>query len=180
VPVALPPVAFRRRNEEMRSTRSHLRIFALVLLAFALLGLGQNVVRADDDDDDDDDGNRVVLSTTLRGSEEVPGPGDPDGRGSARIAIDLAENVLCFRLSVKRIEPATAAHIHIGPPGVAGDVVVGLTPPTPRSSGCIDNVDSALLAAIAANPADYYVNVHNAPFPRGAVRGQLSRQSDDD
>jgi hypothetical protein len=28
--------------------------------------------------------------------------------------------------------------------------------------------------AIAANPANYYVNVHNAPFPGGAVRGQLA------
>jgi hypothetical protein len=30
------------------------------------------------------------------------------------------------------------------------------------------------LAAILANPNGFYVNVHNAEFPDGAIRGQLS------
>jgi hypothetical protein len=28
---------------------------------------------------------------------------------------------------------------------------------------------------IVANPGNYYLNVHNAEFPPGAVRGQLSK-----
>jgi hypothetical protein len=31
----------------------------------------------------------------------------------------------------------------------------------------------ALVADIAANPSEYYVNVHNKPYPAGEIRGQL-------
>jgi hypothetical protein len=33
--------------------------------------------------------------------------------------------------------------------------------------------DPELVADIAANPSEYYVNVHNKPYPAGAIRGQL-------
>ncbi len=33
--------------------------------------------------------------------------------------------------------------------------------------------DPAVLAQIEANPSGYYVNLHNARFPGGAIRGQL-------
>jgi hypothetical protein len=59
------------------------------------------------------------------------------------------------------------------PAGVAGDVVVELRQPTfGISSGCT-SADPDLVGNIAANPWEYYVNVHNVPYPDGATRGQL-------
>jgi hypothetical protein len=115
------------------------------------------------------------LSTTMTGGEEVPGPGDPDGSGEAFITLNHGSGEVCFQLTVSDIAPATAAHIHEAPAGVAGPIVVGLTPPTGgSSSGCV-SADRDLIKDIIQNPAEYYVNVHNADFPAGAVRGQLSK-----
>jgi hypothetical protein len=114
-----------------------------------------------------------VLATVLTGAAERPGPGDADGIGAAVITIDTDADRICWLLAAKRIQlPAIAAHIHIGSPDVAGPVVVGLTPPNAFgiSFGCTVN---AAADAIAANPSDYYVNVHTTAFPAGAIRGQL-------
>jgi hypothetical protein len=118
----------------------------------------------------------TTLRTRLLGKHEVPGPGDPNGTGRARIQISLKDRTLCFRLEVSRIQlPATAAHVHEGEAGVAGDVVVPLKAPKANgiSRGCVEGVDRALLRKIARHPSEYYVNVHNARYPQGAIRGQL-------
>jgi D-alanyl-D-alanine carboxypeptidase len=120
----------------------------------------------------------VILQTTLTGLREVGpdgalGAGDPDGVGGATVEVQATS--LCARLDVTGIDlPATAAHVHRAPVGVNGDVVVPLTPPDARgrSEGCVD-VEPALLAELADAPTDFYVNVHTAAFPAGAVRGQL-------
>ena len=97
------------------------------------------------------------------------------GSGSFTWRVDGGD--ICYELTVKRLTSAPlAAHIH----GVAGrtesaGVLVGLTPPssaTGTSSDCV-GVEAGLLAAIVANPGDYYVNVHTTAFPGGEVRGQL-------
>ena len=116
------------------------------------------------------------FATTLTGAAEVPGPGDPDGSGTARVTINVGQGELCFVLSVSDIAlPATGAHIHVGTADQAGPVVVPLQPPdeTGTSSGCV-TVNADLLQQIVSNPDGYYVNVHSSEFPAGAVRGQLS------
>ena len=117
----------------------------------------------------------AALTATLVGAEEAPGPGDPDGSGTAVFTLNHGQGEICFELTVADIDPANAAHIHVGAFGVPGPVVVGLTAPTSgSSSGCVA-VDQELLKAIRQSPSQYYVNVHNAAFQPGAIRGQLSK-----
>lgn len=113
------------------------------------------------------------LTATLTGAEEVPGPGDEDGSGEAKITLDPAASEICFVVVVKDIATATAAHIHTGAKGVAGDIRVTFDPPASGRLGCVD-VEASLLKSIGDQPSNFYVNVHNADFPGGAVRGQLS------
>ena len=111
----------------------------------------------------------------MSGAEEAPGPGDPDGTGTATITLNPGQSEVCFELTVADIAPATAAHIHLAPAGEPGPVVVGLTAPTSGSStGCV-TADRELISDIIRTPSAYYVNVHNADFPAGAIRGQLSK-----
>jgi glucose/arabinose dehydrogenase len=116
------------------------------------------------------------FETALTGAAEVPGPGDPDGTGEVTLRLNHGRGEVCFDLTVNDIAPATAAHIHRGPVGVAGPVVVGLEPPPSEgsSSACV-SADKDLIKDIIQNPDGYYVNVHNAEFPAGAIRGQLSK-----
>ena len=115
------------------------------------------------------------MTASMTGAQEVPGPGDTDGSGTAEITIVDATDNVCYDLNVRNVGPATAAHIHRGARGVAGPPVVTLEAPTDGGSeGCI-SAPGALADEIEANPAAFYVNVHNAEFPDGAVRGQLQR-----
>jgi hypothetical protein len=113
------------------------------------------------------------LGTSLTGAAEVPGPGDPDGSGQASLRLSFGQSEICYELTVTGIAPAIAAHIHNAPAGVAGPVVVPLAPPTEGSSSACATVAADLIKEIAKNPENYYVNVHNAEYPAGAVRGQL-------
>lgn len=116
------------------------------------------------------------LDATLTGDAEVPGPGDSDGSGEAHVSVNRGQQVVCFELEARDIEPATAAHIHRGTADVAGPVVVTLAPPTDGSaSGCVQDVDPDLLEELLETPEAFYVNVHNEDFPAGALRGQLTR-----
>jgi hypothetical protein len=114
-------------------------------------------------------------ATTLSGAEEVP-PADPDGTGFALITLNVGQATVCWELTASNIAPAAAAHIHKAPAGVNGPIVVPLSPPTSGSSSDCGSADVALIQDIIDNPEQYYVNVHNAEFPGGAVRGQLSNR----
>ena len=100
--------------------------------------------------------------------------GDPDGRGS--FSATVSGDQFCYGITVSGIDTPTSAHIHKAPKTTTGPVVIPLTPPTsgdPGTSSACVTADPALLADILAHAPQYYVNVHNAVYPGGAVRGQL-------
>jgi CHRD domain len=122
----------------------------------------------------------TLLAASLNGAQEAPGPGDPDGSG--RAFVRLSGDQACFLLKWSRISAPLAAHIHVGRRGVPGPVVVlffqGQLPDTLNAvAGCAP-ADPDVVDAVAAHPRDYYVNIHTADFPDGAIRGQLHRADD--
>lgn len=135
----------------------------------------------------------TLLETTLDGRTEV-GPdsriaGDPNGTGEVYVfGIDGDPQTLCYVLTVDKIEPASAAHLHEAGAGENGPVVVNLAAPGDgNAADCLSEGEilpsgaaafpgGTTVAEILANPEDYYVNVHNGEYPGGALRGQLDYQ----
>jgi CHRD domain len=111
---------------------------------------------------------------TLTGAAEAPGPGDPDGTGSATIWFNPGLGQVCYDYSVSGVAlPLAAAHIHVAPVGSPGPVVIPLPPTRPDGGTDCVSADRSLILAIFDDPAAYYFNVHNAEFPAGALRAQL-------
>ena len=130
----------------------------------------------------------------LNGQSECTGmppschKGDLDAFGAATILlVPGATPKVCYGIVTDNLaENITAAHIHTGATGVAGPIVVTLSPAgamapgDPRGwGGCAgagQGVSATVINQIKANPQAFYVNVHTAApngFPAGAIRGQL-------
>jgi hypothetical protein len=119
-------------------------------------------------------------SATLLGGNQVP-PVATAGSGTAHITINSGHDELCFLVSVSGLTgPAIAAHIHHGPAGTNGPVVVPFVPPfaftNGTTKGCVAVADP-LLKQILSDPGGFYVNVHTALHPGGEVRGQLTKSN---
>ena len=128
------------------------------------------------------DGGTAILSTKMKGKNEFPGPGDPNGKGE--FAAVLSANTMCYSFYATKIAAPTASHIHDADKGASGPVIITFMLPTEEGvQDCITAVPDAEdtnitmsvseLAALKSAPNGFYVNVHNAAFPAGAIRGQL-------
>jgi hypothetical protein len=120
----------------------------------------------------------AYLIADLTGAAERPGPGDPDAFGRATITIDDETNRLCLTMWWRNVSGTLSGlHIHIAPPTGPGPIVVPFaTPPASATFTyqCVVVENEALLDNIAANPGQYYINLHSTPsFGPGAIRGQL-------
>jgi hypothetical protein len=148
-----------------------LTVLHLILIALTILSITSLAA----------DGGRK-FTTTLTGEAEVnaqgvPNQGDLDGSGTATITLNYGQGTICWEIQVMGITlPASAAHIHEAPVTAPGPVVVPLSAPDAEgfASGCV-SVDREEIKEIIQHPEEYYVNVHNADYPAGALRGQLSK-----
>ena len=111
------------------------------------------------------------LEATLNGKAE----GAPaSNKGRAEVTLNPATGKVCWEFKLAKIDgKPNAAHIHKGKAGVAGNVVVPFGASYKRQ-GCT-RAAKTLVKAILKRPGAYYVNVHNAKHPAGAMRGQLTR-----
>ena len=112
-----------------------------------------------------------TYTVSMSGKQETP-KGDPDGKGTAKIKVEASKGELCYRLTWSGIRTPNAAHIHNGKKGKAGPVVIPLFGGAAKHSGCV-KASKSLLGKIVRSPGSYYVNVHNATYPGGALRAPL-------
>ena len=157
------------------------RLASLVTLSLVVGAITAGSVSASD--------QIVTLKANLIGAQEFPGPGDPDGSAKAKVDINVEAGQACFEIKgLKDTGTPNRGHIHTGAAGTAGGIVVTFFELQPASApasdprhdqlesgsiqGCV-TAPTETLAAIVANPALYYVNVHNTRFPAGSLRCQL-------
>jgi hypothetical protein len=112
-----------------------------------------------------------TYTVSMNGKQENP-KGDPNGKGTAKLTFEQSKGKLCFNLSWTGISKPVASHIHKGKKGVAGPVVIPIFAGTPKHKGCVP-ASKSLIGKINKNPGGYYVNIHTAQFPGGAIRAQL-------
>lgn len=151
----------------------HKIIHGLAVITLALFAV-TNIALAQKEKAMDKEHGGQPKTIQLSGGAEVPGPGDADGSGTAQLTLNHGQGQVCYDITVKDIQTPTAAHIHAGAAGKSGGVKVTFTAKDGAWKGCV-NADKTLIKDLMDNPANYYVNVHNAEFPNGALRGQLGK-----
>jgi hypothetical protein len=123
----------------------------------------------------------TTLTTQADGRQEVPAPGVKvgDDNGRAGWLVQPEGDRVWFASAWKRVGPPVAAHIHRARKGKNGPVTVpffeakkGLPPGVNGLAGSV-KTNEALARRIWTTPKNWYVNLHTAQFPGGAVRGQL-------
>ncbi len=113
--------------------------------------------------------------------------------GTATFTV-TGNQIVLTSLTVQNMDSVTASHIHLGPAGVAGPIIVpllALTPPSGQiaaSQALVTNLPiiQASIIGIGAAPAisvdsllvlfrngGAYVNVHTRFNPAGEIRGQI-------
>mgnify|MGYP003345554905 CR=1 FL=1 len=133
----------------------------------------------------------VVMRTTANGGEETPAPILSGAVAAVEIAVDTTNQELAVNMRVFNLpNGSTASHIHVGPKGVAGPVVIDFPIGTGRTGDFrlnfrvhdgpafharpeigINTFADALQAIAGGNA---YVNIHTSAFPGGEIRGQLA------
>jgi hypothetical protein len=147
--------------------RHRLLICAAAVIALTLAGLAPAAGQKD----------TYKLTATLKAGSEVPKPtGVRQGATGTftGTTVELANDKarLTWRLTFSKLTGrAAAAHIHIGKPGKAGNVMVALCGPCSSGKRGSATITHAQLRTIVAGRT--YVNVHTAKNPAGEIRGQL-------
>lgn len=143
---------------------------SITLTAVMAAGLAFMAVPASADDD-------AFFATSLNGANTTQGG---DGDGSAVAFVGVKGDQVSFAIKFRDIAIPTSGDLHQGAKGGDGDSKISFfTTPllTGRDSvsGTVRVTDAKLLNELRTNPGDFYVDLHNRPYPKGAVRGQVHK-----
>jgi CHRD domain len=124
------------------------------------------------------DADPVGLTATLSAAKEVPKPtgvrGGAGGSFTAGLTRKGTGGTLSWRLTFHGLTgSASAAHVHLAKPGVAGPVAVPLCGPCRSGARGTAKVKARTVTALLGGGA--YVNVHTAKNPAGEIRGQIRK-----
>lgn len=127
-----------------------------------------------------------VFKAELKSSNEVPPITGAEATCTGNATVTFTATTAKFDVVISGCPSSTAiniGHIHEGAAGVNGAVKIS----TGLAAGDLTltgggvtfsrtaTADSALITAIMANPAGYYVNFHSTVAPAGVIRGQLTK-----
>ncbi|MBW8755315.1 MAG: CHRD domain-containing protein [Sphingomonadales bacterium] len=120
----------------------------------------------------------LIYTGTLSGANEVP-PNASTATATYTATLDDVLNSIAVTLSFSGLTggPASAAHIHCcTTPGMNAPVVIPFGGFPSATSGTYSNtflgISPTNVAGIEAGLA--YINIHNATFPGGEIRAQLT------
>ncbi|SDB28167.1 CHRD domain-containing protein [Flavobacteriaceae bacterium MAR_2010_188] len=125
-------------------------------------------------------GNDYIYMTNLSGSNENPAVSTA-AKGKAIVRISKDESSVYYKIIVQNIDSPSAAHFHMGMPGMNGPVIVGLYMGGEDgivngllTEGVLTSDDTNISMLInSIRSGSIYVNVHTPANPRGELRGQL-------
>ena len=145
----------------MRKLVSILALGALSALAFASLSAARPAAA------------HFRLTATLNAGQEIPKQVVKNQAAHGTFTGALTGTTLKWKLTFAKLTgSATAAHIHLGGMGKAGNVIVPLCNPCTSGMTGTATISGSLLKTIQKHGT--YVNVHTAKNPNGEIRGQLS------
>jgi hypothetical protein len=146
--------------------------------------------------------NVITFGPALLPENEVPAIVGLDARGAAKITVQvhrdkvgsITSGIVTFEVDYRFAGSITVTglHVHNAAAGISGPVVInsGVNSTGPIVDGDgqgsifrvvtispTDNDGLATLNALISNPDQFYVNLHTADSPSGAIRGQLDRNS---
>ncbi len=127
----------------------------------------------------------IEMMAALLGSAEVPTVVEADARGGATLEWETLTSgrvLMALHSAVEDVDDILMAHIHVGPSGTPGPILVSLmnadfetSPGSISAEGTFTNTQ-ADVTRFLANPAGFYVNIHTTAGPNGLVRGQMSQE----
>ena len=137
---------------------------AVLVLSLALVAIATGAAR-----------DTYKVSSKLTPGADVPKPKGASGASgsfSGKYVEHQSSATLTWKLSYTGLTgSAMQAHIHLGKPGVSGNVIVPLCGPCKNGMTGRATIKESVIKALEAGKA--YVNVHTKKNPAGEIRGQI-------